>query len=133
LISTGAAQPVMVDEKLVAEGKIDLRPDYPAEAQAQRLTGAGVFVLHVDPKNGRVSSIEVEKSTGHKILDNASIAAFTDLRFKPHTVLRVTIPVAFTMPADAREPRVVHNFPATWLAQSERPHVFSGHSLGHGK
>lgn len=121
----------MVDEKSVAEGKIDIRPDYPAEAQAQRLTGAGVFVLHVAPNSGRVSSIEVEKSTGHKILDNASIAAFTDLRFKPHAVLRVKIPVAFIMP-DARGPRVVRNFPATWLAQSERAHVFSGRGMGRG-
>jgi TonB family protein len=133
LISAEAAQPVMVDEKLVAEGRIDIRPDYPAEAQAQGLTGAGVFVVHVDPKSGRVSSIEVEKSTGHKILDNASIAAFTDLRFKPHTVLRVKIPVTFTMPGDARGPRVVRNFPATLLAESQRPHISSGHSLGGGK
>lgn len=127
-----AGPPILVDEKSVAEGKIDIRPDYPVEAQAQRLTGAGVFVLHVDPNSGRVSSIEVEKSTGHKILDNASIAAFTDLRFKPHAVLRVKIPVAFIMPADARGPRVVRNFPATWLAQSERPRLFSGHGLGRG-
>jgi TonB family protein len=133
LIPAAAAPPMMVDEKSVANGKIDIRPDYPGEAQAQHLTGAGVFVLHVNPKNGRVSSIEVEKSTGHKILDNASIAAFTNLRFEPHSVLRVTIPVAFTIPADTNRPRVVRNFPATWLAQSERPHAFSGHSVGRGK
>jgi TonB family protein len=130
LLSADAAQPVLVDEKLVTQGKIDIRPDYPAEAQAQGLTGAGVFVLHVDPKNGRVRSIKVEKSTGHKILDNASIAAFTDLCFKPRTVLRAKIPVAFIMPADARGPRVVRNFPATWLTRSERPHVSSGHGSG---
>lgn len=130
LISADAAQPLIIDEKLVAEGKIDIRPDYPAEAQAQGLTGAGVFVLHVDPKSGRVSSIEVEKSTGHKILDNASIAAFTDLRFKPHTVLRVKIPVTFTMPGDGRGPRVVRNVPAIWLAEPGQPRVLSGHSFG---
>ena len=60
-----AAQPRLVDEELVAAGKIDIRPEYPVEAQAQRLTGTGVFVLHVDPKNGQVSSIDIEKSTGH--------------------------------------------------------------------
>lgn len=127
-----AAQRQLVDQELVADGKIDIRPEYPPEAQAQRLTGTGVFVLHVDRKNGLVRSIEVEKSTGHKILDNASIAAFTVLRFKPYTVLRVTIPVAFVMPADARGPRVVGNFPATWLAQSEQFHGFSGHGVGRG-
>ena len=122
----------MVDEKMVADGKIDIRPDYPAEAQAQRLTGAGVFVLHLDPNNGRVRSISVEKSTGHKILDDASIATFTNLRFKPNTALRVKIPVSFIMPPDSG-PRVTRNFPATWLAESQRFHTPSGHSLGSGK
>jgi TonB family protein len=123
----------MVDEKSVAEGKIDIRPNYPVEAQTQHLTGAGVFILHVHPKSGRVSSIEIEQSTGHKILDNASIAAFTELRFKPNMVLRVKIPVAFIMPADGSGPRVINNFPATWLAQSHQPQIFSGHGLGRGK
>lgn len=119
----------MVDEKLVADGKMDIRPEYPAEAQAQRLTGSGVFVLHVDSRNGSVKFIEVQQSTGHKILDDASVNAFSKLRFKPGGALRVKIPVTFTMPADTG-PRVTHNFPATWLAESTKPSFNSGRTIG---
>lgn len=108
---------------------MDIRPDYPAEAQAQRLTGSGVFVLHVDSNTGLVRSVEVKQSTGHKILDDASVSAFSNLRFKAGTVSRVKIPVTFTLPADSG-PRVTHNFPATWLAESTRVQINSGKSLG---
>ena len=63
-------------------------PEYPPEARAQGLTGSGVFILHVDPSNGRVTSVEVGKSTGQKILDEASLKKFANLRFKPNTVSR---------------------------------------------
>ena len=108
---------------------MDIRPEYPAEAQAQRLTGSGVFILHVDSKTGLVRFVEVQQSTGYKILDDASIATFRALRFKPNGVKRVTIPVTFTLPAESA-PRVAHNFPATWLAESQRVQINSGKSLG---
>ena len=121
---------MLVDEKLVADGKIDIRPPYPAEAQAQRLTGNGVYVLHVDPKNGSVRSVAVEKSTGHKILDDAAVTTFTNLRFKPHGVSRVTIPVTFTIPPDTNGPRVTRNVPAAWLAEPQPIRVSSGRATG---
>jgi len=121
---------LLVDEQLVASGKLDIRPAYPAEAQAQRLTGSGVFVLHVDARSGLVSSVEIQRSTGHKILDDASVASFSQLRFRPHGVQRVTIPISFEMPADNSGPRVTRNFPATWLAESQRLHTNTGRSLG---
>ena len=115
-----AAQPRLVDEGLVAEGKIDIRPEYPAEAQAQRLTGTGIFVLHVDPKNGLVRSIDIEKSTGHKLLDDASVKAFANLQFKRRLASRVKIPVSFVMPGRDQIPRT-RRFPATALFMNERP------------
>jgi TonB family protein len=120
----------LVDEKLVANGKLDIRPVYPAEAQAQRLTGSGVFLLRVDAKNGQVTSVEIQRTTGHKILDDASVTAFGNLRFKPHGVLRVTIPISFEMPADNSGPRVTRNFPATWLAESAPLRINSGRRVG---
>src|SRR5690349_23512826 len=89
--ASAAAPPVLVDEKLVESGKLDIRPVYPAEAQAKHLTGSGVFVLNLNPKNGRVQSVIVERSTGYKILDDASIFAFTNLQFKTHGITRVKI------------------------------------------
>ncbi len=121
---------MLVDEKLVAQGKMDIRPDYPAEAQAQRLTGSGVFILQIDPRSGSVKSVRVETSTGHKMLDDASITAFSNLRFKPNGVRRVTNPVTFTLPPETSRTRVTHNFPATWLAESNRLQLNSGKNLG---
>jgi TonB family protein len=94
------------------------------------LTGSGVYVLHVDPKNGSVSSVAVEKSTGHQILDNAAVTTFSNLRFKPHGVLRVKIPVTFTMPQQTSSTPVTHNFPATWLAVPQQVRVTSGPAAG---
>jgi TonB family protein len=71
------------------------RPEYPIEARRLRLTGAGVFAMHVRP-DGTVSSVEVLKSTGHAILDQAAIAAFRQWRFHAGTVTKVTTPIRFT-------------------------------------
>ena len=128
-VANAAAPPVLVDEKSVASGKLDIRPAYPAEAQSQRLTGSGVFILHINPASGSVRSVQVEKTTGHKVLDDASITAFQNLRFKPHGVLRVTIPITFEMAPDTG-PRVTRNFPATWLAESQPRWVPSGKFVG---
>ena len=105
LISAEAAQRLLIDEKLLAEGKINIRPEYPAKAQAQGLTGTGVFILHVRQGDGRVGSVEIQKTTGHKILDEATVSKFSNLRFKPNLVSAVKIPVEFTLPPRSHEPR----------------------------
>ena len=131
-ISVDAAEPLLVDEKLVASGKIDIRPDYPAEAQAERLTGAGVFILHVNQFSGRVVSVEIGKSTGHKILDQAAVAKFSNLRFKPDTVSRVKIPVEFTLPPQSQKIQRARGFPAMVLLRPERPSA-PGRGTGGGR
>lgn len=101
-MSAEAAQPLLVDPKLLAEGKIDIRPDYPVEAQAQGLSGSGVFVLHIHQSDGRVVSVAIQKSTGHKILDEATVSKFSNLRFKTHMVSTITIPVEFALPRQSQ-------------------------------
>lgn len=60
------------------------------------MTGSGIVLLNVDPSTGNVTSAQLLKSTGHKILDDSAIEAFRQWRFKPgvHTV---RIPINFTM------------------------------------
>jgi TonB family protein len=68
-------------------------PAYPAEARQQRLTGSGVFALHVRP-DGSIERVETLQSIGHPSLDRAAISAFREWRFHPHTgplILRVPI------------------------------------------
>ena len=52
------------------------RPEYPYEARRQHATGSGVAVLHVDLASGNVTSVALEQSTGHAILDAATVSAF---------------------------------------------------------
>ena len=72
------------------------RPDYPFEARSHWIEGRGLFTLTVRP-DGSVASVEVTKSTGHRILDESAIAAFQKWRFKPGAVDRVKMPMEFTM------------------------------------
>jgi protein TonB len=64
-------------------------PDYPVDARrAQHLTGSGIILAKVDQKTGKVTSVMMEKSTGHKILDDAALSAFRQWRFRPGTSIR---------------------------------------------
>lgn len=73
------------------------RPQYPYEARAHGQIGAGVAIVAVDPNTGLVKKAEMAISTGHELLDNATLSAFRQWRFKPGTVAKVKIPIRFTM------------------------------------
>lgn len=73
------------------------RPEYPLLAREANLSGAGVYILNVNEQTGVVESINVEKRTGHGILDAAAMKALIQWRFKPHTAKRVKIPIQFMM------------------------------------
>lgn len=70
-------------------------PNYPSEARSQRITGSGVCLVSVDPRNGSVTEASMAQSTGDRRLDNAAIRAFRQWRFKPGTVSKVKIPIEF--------------------------------------
>jgi len=73
------------------------RPAYPYEARDRHLTGSGMVLLNVDSSTGAVTSAQMLKSTGHKILDDSALEAFQQWRFKPGTVRKVRIPIHFKM------------------------------------
>jgi TonB family protein len=73
------------------------RPDYPLEARARHFTGSGIAFLEIDRKTGYVIAAPMLKSTGHVILDNATLSAFMQWSFKPGTVYQVRIPINYTM------------------------------------
>ena len=57
-------------------------PGYPYEARKKELEGSGVFILHIDPATGAVSSVTVEKSTGVPMLDRAAKDGLGKWKFK---------------------------------------------------
>jgi TonB family protein len=73
------------------------KPEYPYAARAKGLFGSGVFLLHVR-RNGTVKSVDVLKSTGHRILDQAAIAAFRQWRFRTDAEYAplAKVPITFT-------------------------------------
>jgi len=73
------------------------RPEYPYEARRQKITGAGIVAMRVDPVTGHVSSVAMAKSTGNPVLDNAALSGFRRWRFKPGTVSTVSCPITFTL------------------------------------
>ena len=72
------------------------RPGYPYEALRSRLEGAGHYRLIVDMA-GKVTAVEVLKSAGHRMLDDAVQRTFRYWRAKPGPPLVVEMPVKFEL------------------------------------
>jgi periplasmic protein TonB len=73
------------------------RPEYPYEARRQKIAGAGIALLAIDPSNGEAIQTTMAKSTGNPLLDNAARAGLSRWRFKPGTVSSVICPITFTL------------------------------------
>jgi TonB family protein len=60
--------------------------------------------MHVDTKTGFVKSVEVTQSTGHKVLDDAVVSAFSRWRFEAGKAApRVKSPVTFFKTGDEKK------------------------------
>ena len=59
------------------------QPRYPIAARISHITGSGIFRLHVWLQTGLVKSVEIERSTGDRLLDNAARNTLKKWRFKP--------------------------------------------------
>jgi protein TonB len=70
-------------------------PVIPREAKTKHLGGSGVILVHVRP-DGTVERAQVARSSGHRILDDAALAAFSQWQFIPGRLSKVTIPFTFT-------------------------------------
>jgi TonB family protein len=51
-------------------------------ARAYRMTGDGLFILHVQGQTGLVKKVQIERSTGSSILDSSARRALKEWRFK---------------------------------------------------
>lgn len=70
------------------------RPQVPLEARLKHLRGSGVFVFHLRG-DGTVLRVGILQSTGHAILDQACVQAFSKWRFI-RGAKAIKIPVTFT-------------------------------------
>jgi protein TonB len=75
-------------------------PEYPFAARKHHWTGHGVFACKIR-SDGTVASVDVRRSTGHQMLDQAAITAFRQWRFQPADMKLVNIPITFWMNGSA--------------------------------
>lgn len=71
-------------------------PKYSDVARRRRWAGNGMFGCHLRP-DGSVVSVEVLKSTGYDVLDQAAIVALRQWHFKVSGGHLVRVPVKFAM------------------------------------
>jgi TonB family protein len=72
------------------------KPEYPSEAMKNHFEGAGLFELHIRP-DGKVESVNIIKSIGHSVLDQAAIKAFRQWTFRPRSIGVVRIPIEYML------------------------------------
>jgi TonB family protein len=56
--------------------------------------GTGIFLLHVQ-KTGTVTSADLLKSTGYKILDESAVETLKRWRFQSGSPEKITVPMSF--------------------------------------
>lgn len=72
-------------------------PTYPSEGRRSKVQGRGLFDLHVR-SDGTISTVDVFKSTGHKILDEEAVRVLLSWKFRPDKKwTRVRVPITFTL------------------------------------
>jgi TonB family protein len=71
--------------------------DYPIAARARHITGHGVFDIWFHIETGVATRVNILRSTGSKLLDDAIVKGFYRWRAKPKTVRHMQVPVSFVM------------------------------------
>ncbi len=78
-------------------------PEYRYEDRRSHYEGMGVFRLEIDPKTGIVLRVSTLRSTSYKSLDENSLTALRQWRWKPGTWRRWDVPINFTLTGKSRE------------------------------
>jgi TonB family protein len=72
-------------------------PEYPAAARDRSVEGQCVVFGNVDFATARLTAVRIERSTGHKILDQAALHAVRQWRFKPRLLRQFRVPIRFEL------------------------------------
>jgi TonB family protein len=70
-------------------------PRYPRHLQSAQIGGTGVFRMIIDFKTGKVTDVQVVKSTGNDELDREAFLALRRWRFKPGKLTKADMPITF--------------------------------------
>lgn len=75
------------------------KPEYAYEARRLRLAGYGVFILRFDYATGALQQVHIYRSTGHRELDSAVVAALKYWKAKPQSLHEIVVPITVTAPS----------------------------------
>ena len=73
-----------------------LGPQYPSDLQKAGASGTVFLIVRYD-RCGVPTSVTVEKSSGHEMLDGAAIKAAYTWRFKQNSPSAVRVPIRFSL------------------------------------
>jgi TonB family protein len=86
---------------------VTVAPQYPLVERQLRREGEGVATIHIDLNSGYVTNVSMKKSTGHRLLDDATIVALRQWRWKPRRWQEIEIPIRFKMRNQLEPPEPV--------------------------
>lgn len=96
--ATTKAQYIEYDQELARQYRQTLVSGreliYPPEAARLKQGGSGVFVMFLRP-DGTVKTVNIERSTGHPLIDAETKRTLLTYRFKPGTRQTQVFPVTF--------------------------------------
>ena len=73
------------------------RPSYPYEARRGGITGSGIAQLTVNPEVGNVLEARMAQTTGSVVLDNATVEALRNWRFKSGVASSIQVPITYRL------------------------------------
>jgi TonB family protein len=96
--ATTKAQYIEYDQELARQFQQTLISgrdlSYPPEAARLKQGGSGVFIMFLRP-DGTVKTVNIERSTGHPLIDSETKRTLLTYRFKPGTRQTQVFPVTF--------------------------------------
>jgi len=73
------------------------KPDYPLAARARHITGYGMYDVWFHLETGLVSHVDIIRSTGSRLLDDAAVRRLRQWHAKPGRVSHAKVPITFSM------------------------------------
>jgi TonB family protein len=71
------------------------QPEYPPKALAKHIQGTGIYDVWISAETGVVTRMDVLRSTGSKLLDDAAVKSLRGWRARPNTLSRIRVPIRF--------------------------------------
>lgn len=94
-VRSGAGQQNAVVSVSELAVKKRVKPVYPLASRKRGESGTAVLIISID--GGRVTSVSIERSSGHKALDEAAVTAVKKWEFAAAGRIKARVPITFSL------------------------------------